>query len=225
MTDSTTHDATRRARIAGVCIVAAAAIALAFMLAHPSVGAHDPAGFVEEMARQARAAAIVHGVLIATMYLALLGFLGLTDALGANRHAARAGFIAFALGALAHTAAATINGFVVPALTARYAEDGEAGFQSLHPLLALCREMNFASAVLGVVAMSAAMLFWSLALVRRPGAARLVGATGLVIGAGLLVVTLTNALPMDVHGFTLRILAQSAWWFGAGALLIARPRL
>lgn len=220
------HDARPTApRIAGALILTSALASLGFMLMHPAVQAHDPAGFLDEMAREARIAAIVHAALIALMFVALVGFLGLADALADRPTEARAGAVAFSLGAVAHTAAATINGFVVQRLAARYAGGGDEAFETLRPLLALCREANTAAAQLGVVAMSCAILFWSLALVRRPGAARAVGAFGLLAGGALVAITIGALLPMDVHGFTIRILLQSAWWIVVGALLIARERL
>ena len=122
------------------------------------------------------------------------------------------------------TAAATINGFVVSGLTAVYARHGTEAFSSLMPLLALCREGNGAAARLGVFAMSAAIAIWSLALIRRTGATRAVGVLGLLCGIALPTAMALGRLPMDVHGFTIRIIVQSVWYLTVAVQLI-RGRL
>ncbi len=215
---------TGRGRLAGILLAAGALIMLAFMAMHPAIHSHHPDEFFEEMKRKSLLSAVVNGSLIADMVLVLIGLLGLVDGLRWRSVLARAGLISYSLGMIGHTAAATINGFVISGLTALYARHGTEALASLTPLLALCREGNGAAARLGVFAMSAAIAIWSLALLRRPGATRAVGVLGLLCGIALPIAMALGHLPMDVHGFTLRIIVQSVWYLAVAVQLI-RGRL
>jgi hypothetical protein len=214
-------------RAFGAVLALGALVMIAFMALHPAIHSHDPAGFFAEMEREAALNRFVHGSLVAAMGVVLLGLLGLCDRLGWGAPLARAGLIAYALGTIAHTAAAAINGFVVTALTERYASAGpaDAAFEALRPLLVMCREMNGAAARFGVFAMSAGILCWSLALLRRQGPERAVGLLGLVCGVALPLAVGFGGLAMDVHGFAVRVLAQSVWLLAAASLLLRRRRL
>ncbi len=207
-------------RTAGIVLAVGAAVMLAFMAIHPAIHSRDPAGFFEEMERKSLRSAVVHGALIADMGIVLLGLMGLVDALCWRNLLVRAGLIAHVLGMFAHTAAATINGFVVSGLTGLYARHGNEAYPSLMPLLALCREGNSAAARLGVFAMSLAIAIWSLVLLRRVGATRAIGVLGLVCGLGLPIAMALGRLPMDVHGFMIRVIVQSVWYLAVAIQLI-----
>jgi hypothetical protein len=221
------HTEPEPARLYAAILAAGALLMLGFMAAHPAIHAHDAAGFLDEMRRKGPLSAVVHGALIAAMLVTLVGLLGVVARLGPRRPAVRAGLIAYSVGTLAHTAAATINGFVVPGITARFAAAPAHGhaapdpaavqaaaLDQLRPILVLCGETNGAAARLGVAAMSAAILLWSFRLLRDRGVARLVGASGLVCGA-IPPTAFAAGLAMDVHGFMIRVILQSVWYLAA----------
>ncbi len=211
-------------RTAGVLLASGAALMLVFMAMHPAIHSHDVTGFFDEMERKALISGIVHGTLIGVMGVLVVGFRGFVERIGSTNALARAGLIAYIFGVAAHTLAALVNGFVVPGITARYGAhldtaDEATLFNSVRPLLALCGEMNRSAASVGVVAMSAAIVLWSLLLLRREGG-RFVGALGLVCGLMLPLGMALGQLAMDVHGFTVRVIVQSVWYLALAVQLI-----
>src|SRR5262245_5625841 len=101
-------------RPAGVALAVASLLTVAFMAHHPTVHAHGPAGFVEEVTRGALVNGVVHGSLIALVGVFVYGFTGLASRLGMNSALARAGLVAYGMGAIALVAAALANGFILP---------------------------------------------------------------------------------------------------------------
>ncbi len=207
-------------RASGVVLALGAIVMLVFMALHPTTHVHNAPGFLTR-----NLSGIVHGTLIGAMGLLALGLLGFAERLGPHRMAVRAGFIAYAIGTVAHTGAATVNGFIVPGLVGAYAgasphADHGALTEQLRPLLLLCREVNGSAARLGVVAMSIAVVLWSLVLVRRPGAARAIGVLGLICGLIPPVLLAGNLLPMNVQGFRVRVIVQAIWYLAVSVQLI-----
>jgi hypothetical protein len=92
-------------RIGGIALIAAAAGTVLAMGHHPS-GAHGGGGL----------AGLVHGAMIALLGVLAFGFARFCQRRGLDRPLILAGLSAYLASFLAHLGAATINGFVVPAL-------------------------------------------------------------------------------------------------------------
>ena len=181
-------------RFAGLALIGAAAASLVAMAHHPA-GAHS-----------GPAAGLVHGAMILLLAGIAFGFVHFARRRGLARPAMLAGLVAFSVSLVAHVGAATINGFVVPALASRGA--GAVG----HDVFLLAWEANQALARLGVFATGAAFLLWSGDLLRGPGGeARLVGAAGLPAGAVPAILLAAGAIRMDVAGAFLVYAAHGAW--------------
>lgn len=87
-------------------------------------------------------------------------------------------------------------------------------------LLGYTGAINQAFAAVFVMGWSAAMVAWSVAILRSAALARWLGWYGLVVGAVLLSVTALGRLRLDVHHFGLIVLAQGVWTLAAGAQLV-----
>jgi hypothetical protein len=175
-------------------MLVAAALTVVAMAHHPS-GAHGgPLG------------GIVHGAMIVLLCLLAWGFLVFATGRGGSRPLILAGLLAYAISLFAHIGAATINGFVVPALA-----NPEAPPVS-HDLFRFAWYSNQALAKLGVFMTGAAYVAWSIDLLRDSGrgprAAAIAG-----LAAGLLPAALLAAgvLRMDVAGAMLIYAAHAAW--------------
>jgi hypothetical protein len=206
-------------RAAGAIIALGAIVTAIFAMLHPTVHSHDMAQFIEELTRKADINRIVHGTLIGSMMLLLVGMFGFAERLGARSLAVRAGLGAYVLGTLGHVAAALTNGFIVTGLAFRYARHGGAAADGLRPLLAICQEANQASASMGAIAVSAAILLWSCVLVIRPRSSRILGVLGFITAAVPLILLLTGE-PMNIHTFQIRVALQVAWYAAVAVLLI-----
>lgn len=181
-------------RIAGLSLIGAAALSVLTMAHHPS-GAHAGA-----------LAGLVHGAMIVLLAAMAFGFAHFAGRRGLGRPAVLAGLVVYGLSLLAHVGAATINGFVVPALALR--GQGAVG----HDIFLFAWQANQALARLGVVATGAAFLLWSLDFLRRPGGeARLIGFAGLVAGTVPAALLAAGAIRMDVAGAFLAYAVHAAW--------------
>jgi hypothetical protein len=211
---------TASARRAGIVLVAATLVSIVAMAHHPSVASHDAGAAIAEIGTKATLNRIVHGVLIALMGIEAWAFAVFADRLGGRRDAVRLGFVAYAIGIGAMIGAALISGFVVTRLAAHYA-DAEADPSAFANLAQLAMAGNQALAALGVVAISVAILAWSVALLHdraRRGLA-IVGLTASVLPALAL---LAGVIRLDVAGMTLVVVAEAVWNIAAGVALIRR---
>jgi len=209
-------------RPAGIAIVLAASVMIAFMAHHPVPSPGDVEHFVRELAHHGPSSAIVHGVLIGTMALLLLGFTGLADLIGSNRLSVRAGLIAYSIGFAAMTAAAMSDGFIMPALAAQYVDTPAGDLDSFLATMQMLFLALAAAARLGVVGLSLAVVLWSLTLVWRPGALSAIGALGLVLGIVPIVLLFTGRLPVHFHAMLAFVVSQVIWYFAIGIQLIRR---
>ncbi|HSS06115.1 MAG TPA: hypothetical protein VLK83_03150 [Rhodanobacteraceae bacterium] len=211
--------AAANARIAGIVLVAATLLSILMMAHHPSVGAHDAAAAVAEMSAKADLSRIVHGVLIALIGAEFFAFLVLCDRLGAGRNVVRAGLVAYAIGTGAMIGAALISGFVISALASHYDGLSAADAATFVDLSRLSMAGNQALAKLGVLAMSAAIIAWSIALL-RDRTNRWLAVVGFIAGAAPAVALLAGAIRLDVVGMTIVVLCQAVWNVFAGVQLI-----
>lgn len=201
MTDPKSGD-----RIAGAALAAAALTSAAAMAHHPA-SAHGGGGLI----------GLVHGVMIVLVGLLAFGFTHFSRGRGLGRPAILAGLIFYGISVVAHVGAATINGFVVPALA------GRGGVS--HDIFLFAWETNQALAGLGVYATGAAFILWSIDLVRREGGwLRLVGLAGLVAGALPAALLASGAIRMNLSGAMLVYAVHAAWAALVGISLIRGAR-
>jgi hypothetical protein len=210
--------------VAGAVLAGASVLSVVFMARHPSVQSSAIADVVAEIVREAATDAWVHGGLIALMGLLVFGLFGLSQRLELRRPMVRLAAVAYAMGAVAYFDAAMVSGFVVPRLAARYSTKPAEDLDALRHLLGLTHDVNQALANAGVVATSAALVGWSIAMLRRPGGPRLLGGFGAVLGAVTTAAIFAGRLPLHVHGMGLVVLTQALWTTAAGVQL-ARGRI
>lgn len=193
MTHESKPDAARTAdRIAGAALIAAAAISMLAMAHHPT-SAH--AGTI---------GGVVHGTMIVLVAITAFGFAHVVLRRGLERPAMLAGSIAYGIGVVANIGAATINGFVVPALAA----GGDVGAD----VFAFAWEANQALAVLGVFATGAAFVCWSFDFLGRPGTeAKIIGVAGLLAGIVPALLIAGGWIGMNVTGAFALYGAHAAW--------------
>ena len=227
MPESASRDArtpsARSARAAGALLIVASIFELLAMAHHPSVHAHDLATVLVQLQALSTVSAWVHGVLIALMLAVFFALTEFAWQRGITRPAIRAGLIAYAAGVVAMMGAALVDGFVTPRLAILGAGLGAADLSIMAQLLHLCMLFNQALARLGAIAMSAAIIAWSLDLLLRAGLERALGVAGMAIGLGCVAALIAGVLQLDVHGMMRVLVLQAAWTIGLGVLLIHHP--
>jgi len=206
------------ARRAGIVLVAATVVSIVAMAHHPSVGSHDPGAAIAEIGTKAMLSRLVHGVLIALMGLELYAFAVFAERIGPRRDSVRIGFVAYAIGIGAMIGAALISGFVVTSLAAHYADAG-ADPSAFANLARLAMTGNQALAQLGTIAISAAILAWSIALL-HDRAHRWLAIVGLAASVLPALALVAGVIRLDVTGMTLVVVAEAVWNVAAGIALI-----
>ena len=227
MPESASRDArtpsARSARAAGALLIVASIFELLAMAHHPSVHAHDLATVLVQLQALSAVSAWVHGVLIALMLIVFFALTEFAWQRGITRPAIRAGLIAYAAGVVAMMGAALVDGFVTPRVATLSTGVSATDLQVTAQLLKLCMLFNQALARLGAIAMSAAIIAWSLDLLLRAGLERALGVAGMAIGLGCVAALIAGVLQLDVHGMMLALVLQAAWTIGLGVLLIHHP--
>jgi hypothetical protein len=199
------EDRSSDGKAAGLALLAAAAGSVIAMAHHPTSAA---AGAIVGR---------VHGAMIVFGGLAAAGFLHFARRRGLDRFAVAAGLVAYLLALFAGVGAATMNGFVVPALAGR--GDGAVGSD----LFLLIWEADQALATLGAYAAATAFILWSADLLGRGRVEeRVLGALGLLAGAVPAALLAAGAIRMNVAGATIVYGAQAVWTGLVGIYLIRR---
>lgn len=195
-----------RDRLAGLILIAAAALSVLAMGHHPT-GAHATGGVAD----------YVHGTMIVVVCVLFFGFVYFCRRREMMRPAILAGLIAYAVSLAAHIGAATINGAVVPALAAR------GGDALGHDIAMLCWETNQALARMGVYATGTAFALWSVDLLRRDrGANRAIALAGLAAGLGPMIALASGLTTMDLAGAFVIYAVHAAWAVLIGTQLYRR---
>lgn len=192
-------DQMRADRAAGLALMLAGIASVAVMAAHPT------------SAHAAGLAAFVHAAMIVLLSLAGYGFLHFAIRMGL-RPSILAGLVAYAVSIFGHIGAATVNGFVVPALAQR-------GGVSQDVFL-FAWELNQALAGLGVSAAGLAFMLWSVPLVRgRTADMKALGVAGLISGFVQTAGIVMGSVSLDVHGALLLYGLHALWAAPVGVQL------
>jgi hypothetical protein len=83
----------------------------------------------------------------------------------------------------------------------------------------LSGDLNQAFALVFVVASSAAILLWSIAILRSGIFSRALGIYGCFVAPLTLIAVLSGHIRLNVHGFGIVVLSQAVWFISAGVLL------
>jgi hypothetical protein len=198
-------------RSTGLLIGIGAVASVLLMLRHPSIRSHEIVAAIAQICEAGTFNAFVHGGLLVVMTAVFAGLLGFAEYLGWSLARVRAGAVFHGCGVVCMIGAALINGFVVTGIARTYLGQADAVIETAKPVLVLCHEANQALAQAGTIAMSIAIGCWSLVLLGRGSAARIIGAVGLLVGVIPVVGLLSGHLRLDVHGMGVVVIAQAAW--------------
>jgi len=210
-------------RLAGMALMGGAALAIFFMMYHPSTSSHELGAALGEMRDEGAVSAWVHGMLILVMVGIWFGTYGFTRRLGAERTLPVLGFMLFGLGTLAYCLAAMVSGFIVPEIGTSYADVSPDQLETARGLLHISGIANQAFARAGLIGTSLGIVVWSLALITRASIVRFVGIFGLAVGLLPAVLLLTGNLTLHLAGMTGVVVANGIWYVLIGYLMIWGP--
>ena len=203
-------------RIGGILVIAGSVAGLITMAVHPTGhGAMFPAE-VASMVKLNRAA---HALAIAGLPLLFLGAVILTRQLAASGRSAWAALVFYGFGAVAIMISAAMSGFVASDVMSKVVA-GDPMMPTRQLLLEYGFRINQAFASIYVVAISVAIILWSMRLTRMRSGWAALGCYGWALGLLTIGFLFSGNLSLNVHGFGLVVLGQSIWFIAAGIFLM-----
>ena len=196
-------------------------LALATIMHHPVLHAHDTAGIVAGVTRLAAVDRLVHGVLSASVTVLTGALFYFAAGLGFRRPHVLLGSLCAALSLVLMVSAAVIDGFVTPALVDHCGQ--AACSASLKDMLLIGGMQIEYLTRFAFVATAASTLLWSGDLLaRRIIAAGAAGLIGLVCGAMQLWLVFTDTALLTPRSLLAIVAAQAVWQLTVAALMIGR---
>ena len=205
---------------AGVIIAVSAALTIVVLAHHPTTGHREPAAAIADMVRLAATDRIVHGTMIAIMGALLFSFCVFSIRRNLRDQTVLAGLVAFAIGTVTLIGAAVLDGFVVPSIATAYAGAPPSALPAAVALLRFCGTTIQAASLLGIVAISLAILLWSIGLLRSAGVRRTAGIVGVLAAAVPAVVFAVGGSTLTPHLLVAITAGQAVWYFVVAALLV-----
>ena len=209
-----------RTKAAGIVLVLSSALTVAAIAHHPTVTrAASPSDVLAQIVRFARLDQAVHAAVIVAACGLLFGLVVFALRRSVRDGGALAGLIAYAVGTGPVMAAALIDGFLIPAIATRFASGDPQTVRTALVLVTACAAAIQIATKTWLLATSAAIVIWSLGLVRERGLVRAAGVGGIAATAlALVVIAFTRSL--NPHNLGVVALAQTLWYVAIGALLI-----
>ena len=200
----------------GLLLIGGTLVTFVALLRHPTglLSAGD------NFAREAQYAVWVHGIVIATTVLLFLGLLGLRRRLSGGPDLATAGLTTYGFAVICVTIAAAVSGFAGTALAARYLAAEPDTRHVVHEMFHYNSMLNQAFAKMHLVASAAAVLLWSLAMLKTQGFPRGLGVFGIIVGLGTLGGLALGSGHIGLHALLLYFGGQGSWMIWAGILLL-----
>lgn len=166
--------------------------------------------------------ASVHTLAIASMPISFLGALALSQRVSSSDRLGVSALVVYGFALAAGMMAAAVSGYVAPGLAHNLMAASPPEADGWKLLFDYNGRLNQACARILAVASSAAIMLWSVAILRQRPFARGIGIYGLVVGAATILAVMSGVLVLDVHGFGLVVFTQAIWFITVGVLM-CRP--
>lgn len=204
-------------RPGGLCLVVGSVGALVTMGLHPVGGA------AERVADMAAVAVGVHALGIASVWLQTIGFLRLSRVLGRDRFLPQAAFTAYAFAAGAVVIAASVSGFLSPAIAKKAIAPDAVAADTWRTLMRHAYEINQAFDWVWVFGTAVAIALWSVFMLGTRGVWKTLGVAGIVLALATVAAFGGGWITTDVHGAMIFVIGLVAWTVGAGVLMLRSP--
>lgn len=211
-------------KLAGAALIGGSVAGFAVMALHPTGNDLFRPGMFSFMARLATA---VHALALLATPVMFLGCIGLMRRFDARNRLALAALVFYGFGCMAVMNAATLSGLIAP-------EAGKQVARTDHPELHDAwrvafhynGDQNQGYARVYVVAVSAALLLWSIAILKqRESAWKRIAIYGCILAPITIALVASGYLPLNVHGFGMVMITQGLWFIFAGLQLRSDAKL
>lgn len=199
-------------RKSGIALIAASAGGILTMAIHPIAGGAMNAAQID---RLAIVSGIAHGIAIASVVVLFLGACGLAQEIAGLDRLSLAGLVVFGFACVAVFIAASVSGFIVPAIMQRMARD-IGNMRTWQIVIDGIFQINQAFARIYSVAASVAVILWSVSIQRNGRLSPRVAIYGYIASALIIVGIGVGHLRLNVHGMAVVWFAQAIWFVTAG---------
>jgi hypothetical protein len=203
-------------RMGGLALIAGSVAGIITMSQHPTAKDLFAPG---QLAPMAQMLIVVHALALVSLPVLFLGALVLWRQLGSSDGFAIAGLVLYAFATVAVMNAAVFDGLVTASIAPQIAAGTPATSEGWRIAFMYNGQLNQAFARVFVVASTAAIVLWSVAIIRNGALARALGWYGCVLGPITVFAVFPGHLRLDPHGFGLIVLGQAVWFISAGAQL------
>jgi hypothetical protein len=207
-------------RMAGLALIAGSAGVIVTLSLHPSGRELFEPGTLESAARTLIA---VHSLALCSLPVWFLGACGLSRRVGSPGNPGDqfgfAGLVLYGFALTAMMIAVVMDGLVTPGLARQIIDTTGTVGQGWRIAFNFNGILNQAFVRVFVVASSAAIVLWSVSIIRSRALARGLGICGCLLGAATVITLLSGQLDRQAHLFGVVIVGQAVWFIAAGALL------
>lgn len=215
-TQSTRSAPAATARRPGLLLALFGVLLVAAISQHPAVGSASRDEVLRQIVRLAWRDEAVHAVVIAVAVGLLTTLSAFSSRRGNMPSFASTALTVYSIGVGGTIVAAMIDGFLVPAIAARYVDATPETLSTVLPLLNGCALAIQIATKLALIATAVAIAIWSITLLN--GSARIAGVLGLAAAlVAAFVLALTSSL--DPHSLGAIVLPQVAWYVWVGGLM------
>jgi len=179
---------------------------------------HPGGGDIEYLRTIITMGVVTHSIALVSMPVMAFGLLGLTLKLNDSNGIAIAAFVVISFGMIAAMIAAALNGLVLPSILERFGP-GENAEEQIRLLITYNSMLNHAFDKILMTSFAAAVILWSIAILRQRLLPRWLGIFGGIDGLIGLYAVLSGALGVHLNEFRLFIFGFVAWNVMAGLLL------
>lgn len=206
-------------RKAGIALIAGAVGGIVTMAVHPHrADSMTP----DQIPHLVVTSGLAHSLAIVSFVVLFLGACGLTRRIAGPDRLAFAGLVVYGFAAVAVMMAAAVSGFVMPHILLDEVSDARAAAPQWQIVAASIFQINQAFAGIFSIGLSAAIVLWSVSIVRNGGLPRWIAVYGCVAAPLFAVLVVVGHVRMDVHGMIVLVLIQAVWYVGAGVVMCRR---
>jgi len=202
-------------RKSGIALITGSIGGIVTMAIHPTAGGPMTAAQVD---RLAVVSGVAHGLAIASVMVLFLGACGIARRIAAADRTAFAGIVVFGFACVAVFVAATVSGFILPAIMKHMARDA-SNMNTWQIVIDSIFQINQAFARIYSVGASVAVILWSASILRNGGLGRGIGIYGCIVSALIIVGVGVGHLRLNVHGMAAVWFRQAIWFVIAGVQL------
>ncbi|MDH3494712.1 MAG: hypothetical protein OEM82_14250 [Acidobacteriota bacterium] len=187
-----------------------------------TVGLHPAGGGIEHLIEATPLIVSTHTIAIISVPVLLYGMFGFSRLLGFDSNLSIAGLITFSTSMFAVIIAAALNGLALPFFISGLKDADENTLDVSRQILRYGFSVNQAFDVIFIIFVSAAVVIWSIAILKSKNFPAWLGVFGLLAGSLALITLASGFVLTQLSGFRVFMAGFILWLVAAGYFLLRR---